>query len=211
MSFNTEPGRDRSFRWHIGVAVVVALGGLTACAPPAVSDTTSGPSPETSTVGLSESPAAPPASPVATSAAGAVPPLLEPQDLGPDWRIEDEVIRGDRGLGIVGNMCWQEYVSPSLSHVTGDRSRVLTNRPASVQGREDDGYKNCTLEPNTYQLTTLETGFAGDQALLVQFTYASTTEYIAWVAQGELVLMIYGELDRNLTRRAAVAAAARAR
>jgi hypothetical protein len=240
MSSYKEPGPAR---WHIGVWLAVAVAALAACAPPAVSGAPGGSSAEPSTVGSATSGSnetpVPAASPASTSAAGAVPPLLEPPDLGPDWRIEEEVVRGDRGLGIVGNMCWQAYQSPSLSHITGDRSRVLTNRPASVQGSENDGYqaalievwrfeadwaarhldewrgrmdKNCTLEPNTYRLTTVETQFAGDEALLVLFTYGSTSNYLAWVRKGDLVMMIYGSgLDRNLVRKAAVAAAARAR
>ena len=241
MSSNTNSGRDASrgpARWHVGVWLAAAAAALAACAP-AASEPPAGSSPEPSTVGtatLGSDGTAPPAPPPATAA---VPPLLEPQDLGPDWRIEEEVVRGDQGLGIVGNMCWQAHLSPSLSHVTGDRSRVLTNRPASVQGSENDGYKaalievsrfepgwaakhlaewrgrmdkNCTLEPNTYQLTTIETEFAGDEALLVLLTYGGTSKYLTWVRQGDLVMMIHGSgLDRNLVRKAGVAAAARAR
>jgi hypothetical protein len=72
--------------------------------------------------------------------------------------------------------------------------------------------KSCTLEPNTYQLTTVETQFAGDEALLVLLTYGSTSKYLTWVRKGDLVMMIYGSgLDRNLVRTAAVAATARVR
>jgi hypothetical protein len=244
MSSNTNSGRDASRGpawWHIGVWLAAAAAALAACAP-AASEPPAGSSPEPSTVGaatLGSNAGSPPAaSPVTTSAAGAVPPLLEPQDLGPDWRVDEEVLRGDLGLGIVGNMCWDMYRDPSVSHASAPRTRVLTTRPASVEAAEGDTYKyvyievrrfepgwsarhlaewvghmdkNCTLDPYTYQLTTIETGFAGDQSLLVLFTYGTTSKYLAVTRKGDLVVLIDAIPDRNLVRTAAVAATGRAR
>jgi hypothetical protein len=144
--------------------------------------------------------------------------MLQPADLGDGWRVETEQLKGDLGLGLIGRVCWNELSTPSSAHVIGGRSRGLTNRPDGVPAAENDPYsyvsveatryepgwatvdlaewladthKPCSYDNQTHTLTVIDSGFAGDQSILMR--YAQSTgfqEYFAFVRRGDIVVLV---------------------
>jgi hypothetical protein len=202
-------------RWTIGSALA-GLVFLTACqpgsqaaAPPAPSSTSSEPTVTTT-----------PASDVIGPSA-----MLQPADIGPAWRVDEEVIRGDWQLE------WLCHDTSSGAGVTtvSYGSRSLTDRPVAVAAAENQPYHAIATAvtkvgpgqgPTSFSirrnrlaqcqpadvgspamLSIVDSNFAGDESVLVKVTGSSgRAQYSVYVRRHDVIIQIEWLTDATTAR-----------